>query len=195
MTTADRPAGGPQLPLAVCRFADVTADEMEEWRRLQARAHPAGEERLGGELAWAKLEPTDYFIRLHADGDLRACAWLTRRAVVVDEREAEVAGVRGVMTDPGYRRRGFGRIVMERAHDLIRSLDDCEFALLFSSVMAVPFYESLGWHAVYGPVTCDQPGGRINYTERLPTALVMVRMKEDHTPPPSGAIDVLGLPW
>jgi hypothetical protein len=36
-------------------------------------------------------------------------------------------------------------------------------------MMAVPFNESLGWRAIGGPVTCDQPGGRIVYTEALPT--------------------------
>ena len=54
----------------------------------------------------------------------------------------------------------------------MRSFADCEFAVLFSSVMAVPFYEDLGWRAIRGPVTCDQPGGSIDYTETLATGPV-----------------------
>ena len=185
----------PAVRLDVCEFANATTEETDAWRRLQARVYPPDQERIGADLQWAKREPTDYFIRLWAEGDLRACAWLTRRAIAVGGRENLVAGVRGVMTDPAYRRLGLGRTVMERTHELMRSLADCDFGLLFSSVMAVPFYESLGWLAVDGPVVCDQPGGRINYTERLPMAPVMVRMTDPQIPPPSGAIDVMGPPW
>jgi GNAT superfamily N-acetyltransferase len=185
----------PAVRLDVAEFAVVSTEELEAWRRLQARVYPPDEARMGAELQWAKSEPTDYFIRLWVAGGLRACAWLTQRTVAIGEREALVAGVRGVMTDPGYRRLGLGRIVMQRTHELMRSFVDCDFGLLFSSVMAVPFYLSLGWQTVDGPVMCDQPDGRINYTERLPTAPVMVRMRDPRLRPPSGAIDVMGPPW
>jgi hypothetical protein len=84
---------------------------------------------------------------------------------------------------------------MRRAHELIRSRSDCEFALLFSSMVAVPFHERLGWRAIPGPVRCDQPEGRISYTERIPNAPVMVLMSRTEDEPPRGAIDVRGLPW
>jgi GNAT superfamily N-acetyltransferase len=195
MTTAGRPLRRPAVRLDVGEFADATTEETEAWRCLQGRVYPPDEERIGADLQWAKREPNDYFIRLWADSDLRACAWLTRRSIAVGGRETLVAGVRGVMTDPAYRRLGLGRTVMERTHELIRSLAGCDFGLLFSSVMAVPFYESLGWQAVEGPVICEQPGGRINYTERLPMAPVMARMRDPRLRPPSSAIDVMGPPW
>jgi GNAT superfamily N-acetyltransferase len=158
-----------------------------------ARLHPDPEECLAGLID--KLEPTDYLIRLLHGGDLRACAWVTRRTISVAGRETRAAGIRGVMTDPEYRRRGYGRVVMERAHELMRSFADCEFGLLLSSVMAVPFYEAIGWRTVAGPVTCEQPEGHIDYTRRLPAAPVMALMRDPARPPPSGPIDVRGLPW
>ena len=179
----------------VRQFRDVEASEMDEWQRLWRRVHPPDEIRLGADLRWADLEPTDYFIRLWDDDDLRACAWVTRRTIAVAGQHTVAAGVRGVMTDPAYRRRGFGRLVMERAHEVMRACPDCEFGLLFSSVMAVPFYEVLGWRTVRGPVRCEQPEGAIDYTRRLPTAPVMVLMKDPASQPPSGPIDVGGLPW
>ena len=166
---------------------------MDEWRRLRLRARSADE--LGSDLRWAEAQASDLLIRLWADGDLRACAWVTRRTIAVGGRETRVAGVRGVMTDPAYRRRGYGRAVMERAHELIRSFPDCEFGLLFSSVMAVPFYEALGWRRVAGPVMCDQPDGPLDYTGRFPQAPIMALMRDRASPPPQGAIDALGLPW
>src|SRR5207248_4809680 len=110
-------------------------------------------------------------------------------------QEIRVAGIRGVVTDSDHRRRGYGRAVMERAQELMRSFPDCDFALLFSSVMAVPFYEYLGWRPLPCRVTCDQPGGRIDYTEALPTAPVMVLALHELAELPPGAVHVLGLPW
>ena len=172
-------------------------EELEEWEHLAKKTHPPGEVRLGSDLHWADLNPeTDYLIRLRdAGGALRACAWVTQRTISVSARETRVAGIRGVLTDPEYRRRGHGRAVMERAQELMRSFPDCEFALLFSSVMAVPFYEDLGWRAIRGPVLCDQPDGQISYTEALPTAPVMVLGLRPSADLPDGPIDVQGLPW
>jgi hypothetical protein len=84
---------------------------------------------------------------------------------------------------------------MEEAHKLMRSFGDCDFALLFSTVMAVPFYESLGWQSVPGPVICDQPGGHIDYTRIRPTAPVMALSLLDSADLPSGVVRVRGFPW
>ena len=45
---------------------------------------------------------------------------------------------------------------MERAQALMRSFGDCELAVLFSSVMAVSFYENLGWR-VAGRFSMTRP--------------------------------------
>ena len=177
-------------------YRDVQPDELEEWTQLATRVHPPGETRLGSELQWADLDPeTDYLVRARDGGELRACAWVTKRVVSISGDELTVAGIRGVLTDPERRRRGHGRAVMERAHDVMRSFGDCDVALLFSSVMAVPFYESLGWRAVNGPVTCEQPGGRIDYTQALPTAPVMALALHRAAELPFGPIHVHGFPW
>lgn len=154
------------MSVDVRAYRDLEPQELEEWERLVKKAHPPGEARLGSELRWADLDSaTDHLLRLWDEDELRACAWVTQRTVSVSGREILVAGIRGVVTDPNHRRRGYGRAVMERAQELMRHRADCEFALLFSSVMAVPFYENLGWQTIRGPVTCDQPSGRIDYTE------------------------------
>jgi GNAT superfamily N-acetyltransferase len=184
------------MSIDVRPYRDLEPKDMEEWKRLVKRANPPGEVRLGSDLRWADLDrETDYLIRLWDEGELRACAWVTQRTVSVSGRETLVAGIRGVLTEPEQRRRGYGRAVMERAHALMRSFADCDFALLFSSVMAVPFYEHLGWRAIPGPVTCDQPSGRIDYSETLPTAPVMVLGLRTSTDLPAGPVNVRGLPW
>jgi GNAT superfamily N-acetyltransferase len=176
-------------------YRNLAAEDLEEWERLALKVHPPGQARLGSDLRWAPVEPTDDLIRVWDDGELRACAWVTTRVIDVAGRRTRIAGVRGVMTDPDHRRRGYGRAVMEQAHLRVRSLEDCEFALLFSSVMAVPFYKELGWRAIHGRVICDQVDERIDYTQRLPTAPVMILTKESTEELPAGPIDVRGFPW
>jgi GNAT superfamily N-acetyltransferase len=184
------------MPIDVRLCRDLEPEELEAWKRLVKKAHPPGEARLGSDIRWAELDPeTDYLIRLWDEDELRACGWVTQRTVSVSGRETRVAGIRGVVTDPDQRRRGYGRAVMEQAQELMRLFADVEFALLFSSVMAVPFYESLGWRAIRGPVTCDQPSGRIDYTDALPTAPVMVLGLRPSADLPAGPVDVRGLPW
>jgi len=184
------------MSIDVRPYRELEPKEMDEWERLVKKAHPPGEVRIGSDIGWADLNPeTDYLIRLWDEDELRACAWVTQRTIRISGRETPVGGIRGVVTDREQRRRGYGRAVMWRAHELMRSFADCEFAVLFSSVMAVPFYEDLGWRAIRGPVTCDQPGGSIDYTETLATAPVMVRGLRPSADLPSGPLDVRGLPW
>ena len=185
------------MEVTVTPVADVRPDEMDEWKRLAQKVHPPDETRLGGNLRWADLDKaTDYLIRAREDGTLRSCGWVTRRTIAVGGEAITVAGIRGVQTDPAARRRGYGRAVMLAAHDLMRSFGDCDYAMLFSSEMAVPFYKDLGWQEVQGPVMCDQPEGRINYTTTLPpSAPVMMLMLRDLGALPTGPIEVHGFPW
>jgi GNAT superfamily N-acetyltransferase len=178
-------------------YREVEPAEREELERLAVKVRSVLEDRLGSDLRWAEVNPdTDYVVRLWDDDrQLRARAWVTRQAIRIESGETPVAGVRGVMTDPDRRRRGYGRAVMEKAHELMRSFADCDLGLLFSSVMAVPFYEALGWRVVPGPVSCDQPGGPINYTEALPAAPVMALKLRPSAEPPSGPFEACGLPW
>ena len=185
-----------RVAVEVKLYRELDPEEIEEWKRLATKAHPPGEVRLASDLSWAELDPgTDYLLRAREGSDLRACAWVTKRTVTISDREIRVAGIRGVVTDPDHRRRGFGRAVMERAHELMCSFEDCDIALLFSSVMAVPFYESLGWRAIRRAVTCEQPAGRIDYTAALPAAPVMAFALRPSARLPAGDVHVHGLPW
>src|SRR3954469_14332853 len=141
------------MSIDVRPYRELEPGAIEEWERLVTKAHPPGEVRLGSDLRWADFDPTAYLIRMWDEGGLRSCAWVTQRTVSISGSEARVAAIRGVVTDPDRRRRGYARAVMERAQELMASLDGCELAILFSSVMAVPFYEELGWEAIPGPVT------------------------------------------
>ncbi len=83
-----------------------------------------------------------------------------------------------------------------------------DIALLLSSTMAVPFYESLGWRVVLGTVFCDQQDGRLNYSAAFPDCPAMVLLPaasngelstagSPRAPHPAltDEIDLCGLPW
>lgn len=168
---------------------------LDEWRRLGDLVHPPDRPRPPDALVWAPRADSDQIVRVWDDDDeLRACAWVTWREVAIDDRDALVAGVRGVMTHPAARRMGYGRAAMLHAQAAIDSRGDVEMALLFSSEMGVPFYRSLGWLEVGVPVYCEQPDGRIEYSAQRPHAPAMVRLAPGRGLP-ARAIDIRGLPW
>ena len=120
------------MRVEVLAYPTLPSRQLDEWRTLRYRVHPRGVSELGSDLSWAPLdESTDQLVGLWDGSALRSCAWITKRTIAVDERRVRVAGVRGVMTDPARRRRGY---------------------------VAVPFYVRLGWRAVTGPVFCEQRG-------------------------------------
>lgn len=174
--------------------SELQGHGLEEWRRLGDVVHPADKPRPASAIEWAPREDTDQIVRVWDQDELCACAWVTWRTVLIDDREARVAGIRGVMTHPDHRRKGYGRAAMLHSQAVIDSAADSELALLFSSVMGVPFYESLGWQPVRVPVYCEQPDGRIDFTQRKPDAPVMVRLSASARPP-AREVDIRGLPW
>jgi len=185
---------GPRIEIRPYR--DLSQAALDDWRRLSDLVHPPGEPRLGSDLQWADLDPdTDELIRAWDEDELRACGWTTRRTVKDAGVTIAVGGIRGVMTHPALRRQGYGRRVMLHAQAVLDANPDLEVSLLFSSPIGVPFYESLGWRPIRGPVFCGQPGGRLNYSERIPDGPVMERARVGTATRFVGQVDVLGLPW
>jgi GNAT superfamily N-acetyltransferase len=100
--------------------------------------------------------------------------------------------IRGVQTDPAYRRRGFARALMLLAHDYI--WQQADMGILLSSEMALPFYRGLAWEIFRGTVLCDQPDGRIRYTDVIPEGAPMLLLRNGATAP-TREIDLRGLPF
>lgn len=62
----------------------------------------------------------------------------------------EVYGFGNMFTFPPYRRRGYGRRVLELATDFIRR-SDVDVAILFCDSQLEPFYAACGWEGVPSP--------------------------------------------
>lgn len=181
---------------AITNFVEGLSDaERRELRDLAVRCFGPPEQRPPHPLTIAPDEDTKFIVRVWGDhGPLVSCLWITERTIRVDGRSAHVAGIRGVRTDPAHHRRGFASAAMRHAEAFIWRELRPDLAMLHSSIMAVPFYESLGWRAIEGPVFCDQPGGTLNVTDRLPENPFMVVVPAG-ADVPRGPIDLCGLPW
>ena len=181
------------MKIDVRPVADLSAEEQRELNELEVRCFgPPEQHEL--RLVPSPAHDTKYVVRVWEGDLLVSCLWINERTILVDGRRTNVAGIRGVRTDPEYRRRGLAGAAMQRTADFIWKEIRPELALLLSSEMAVPFYQSLGWRTVRGPVLCQQPGGSINVTEALPNNPAMVLVPVGGQVP-RGSIDLCGLPW
>jgi hypothetical protein len=174
--------------------ANLTPEERGEIRDLRTRCFGPPEQRPPHPLVNSPDDDLRYLVRVWEDGLLVSCHWLTERTILVQEQPAQIVGIRGVATDPAHRRRGFGAAAMRHSADFIWQEIRPDFGMLLSSVMGVPFYLSLGWQIVDGPVWIDQPSGKIDKCAILPDRPAMVLLPEGATLP-RGPFDLCGLPF
>ena len=172
----------------------LSEDEREELRDLAVRCFGPPAQRPPHPLTIAPDADTRFVVRVWDEGLLVSCLWITERTILVDGQPVRAAGIRGVRTDPSKRRRGYAGAAMRHAEDFIWRELCPDLAMLHSSVMAVPFYESLGWRAIEGPVTCDQPSGKLEVSTALLQNPFMVIVPTGQELP-RGPVDLCGLPW
>ena len=105
-----------------------------------------------------------------------------------DGAEVRIAGIGGVMTSSGTRRKGYATGAMRRAAELMRD-EEIDFGLLFCEPHNERFYGNLGWTIFGGEVWTEQPQGRIRFDMMHALCLPL------RTAPERGVIDLCGLPW
>lgn len=143
-------------------------------------------------LSW--FGPPTWWVRIHEQVPLVSAAGVISRIILVSGLETRAAGITSVMTHPDHRRRGHAKAAMQRATEFIWAELKPDLALLLSSEMGVPLYTGLGWQAIPGPVFCEQPGGKLNFTQAFPREPAMVLMPRGRAAP-QGQVDLCGLPW
>jgi aminoglycoside 2'-N-acetyltransferase I len=181
-----------ELDLRLVR--ELSTDDRRELREFVEQFHdPPESAKL---LSWAKVNPdADLMIRVREDGRLVSRVVVVERTILVDGQRARAGGISGVRTHPEFRRRGYASAAMRRATDVFWQDLRVELGLLLSSEMAVPFYRSLGWEVLNGPVLCeDRDGGLVNYTELKPQCPAMALAPAGGRFP-VGPVDLCGLPW
>lgn len=170
---------------------------MEQSIRLIAAKEttPALESDLG---VWFEAEfgpradrwaPADYYVLLNRDGQLVGRLGVLDSKVSVANQTIRVGGIGGVATKSGFRHRGVASAMLARAAEFMKSELRVEFGLLLCRHEMSPVYAKMGWVIVLGPTTFTRAGVAAKY----PNDTMILPLAEKRWP--SGAIDMLGLPW
>lgn len=112
-----------------------------------------------------------------------------RREVLWNGRKIQAGGIGGVATRGDFRRRGYASIALNAALQTLKDEGATAFGLLFCEPHNAQFYMARGWKPFDGDILVDQPGGRIHFEAMAPYVYHIKRA------PPSGTIDLCGLPW
>jgi len=112
-----------------------------------------------------------------------------RREVTWNGRKMRAGGIGGVLTRADCRRRGYASIALNAAIQTLKDEGSTDFALLFCEPHHAPFYTGRGWKPFDGEIWCEQPQGRIRFEATAPYVFHLKRA------PPTGIIDLCGLPW
>jgi aminoglycoside 2'-N-acetyltransferase I len=143
-------------------------------------------------LPWANLvfAHPELRVLVEAEPEGVVChVGIYRREITWNGRKVRAGGIGGVLTREDHRRRGYATIALDAAIQTLRDEGATDFALLFCEPHNVPFYTERGWKPFDGEIFCEQPQGRVRFAALAPHVYHLKRS------PPTGEIDLCGLPW
>lgn len=137
-------------------------------------------------LSWREKE---WHFFVDVDGEPVSHVGVLRHDVLVDGVPVPVAGLGGVITEPGFQGRGFAQELLREATAFMTDELGADFGFLFCLPRLVPFYERLGWQRLPGPVLIEQAGG----TLESPVEVMVLPLRDRPWPP--GRVETQSLPW
>lgn len=168
---------------------------------------------LNGDASWPRTEPLHgavygrdiveklpwgHIVWAHADlralidapeGGLACHVGIYFRTINWNGHDIHVGGIGGVMTREDCRGRGYASVAIEAAIATMRANEAVRFAMLVCEPHNFAFYQARGWNPFAGEIWCEQPDGRVRFTEMSPFVFDIRRAPRD------GVIDLKGLPW
>jgi GNAT superfamily N-acetyltransferase len=94
-----------------------------------------------------------------------------------------------VLTREDSRGKGYATIALNAAMQTLKDEGATDFGLLFCEPHNAAFYVARGWKPFDGEIWCEQPTGRVRVEAMAPYVYHLRRA------PPTGIIDLGGLPW
>ncbi|HYA44982.1 MAG TPA: GNAT family N-acetyltransferase [Acidimicrobiales bacterium] len=146
------PDGGADLAIEVVMTDELSAEAMQELRRLFFSAFDDGFD----ELDWAHgLGGHHVVVRDRTTGVIVGHASVVPREVLVGGKQIHTGYVEAVSTLPTRQRQGIGRLVMAEVARVLQG--HFEMGALATGV--VDFYRRLGWEEWTGPISAyDEEG-------------------------------------
>jgi predicted acetyltransferase len=143
-------------------------------------------------LPWADIvfAHADLRVLVQAEPEGVVChVGIYRREVTWNGRKFKAGGIGGVLTAEESRRKGYASVALNAAVQTLKDEGATDFGLLFCEPHHAPFYTGRGWKPFDGEIWCEQSGGRVRLTAIAPYVYHIKRA------PPTGIIDLCGLPW
>jgi predicted acetyltransferase len=143
-------------------------------------------------LPWADITfaHADLRVLVQAEPEGVVChVGIYRREVTWNGRKFAAGGIGGVLTAADSRRKGYASVALNAAVQTLKDEGATDFGLLFCEPHNAPFYTGRGWKPFDGEIWCEQPGGRVRFDAVAPYVYHIKRA------PPTGIIDLCGLPW
>ncbi len=149
-------------------------------------------------VAFHDEEPDDGYDWLAAEihfigkinGKIISNVGILKREITVDGHKMTVGGIGGVATHPDWQRRGFARLLLEKADDHLRQNNsEFQFGMLFCEKKMVDYYGKSGWVKIDNPLFIEWKNERKLSDE---TCMILHLSEKEW---PKGEVDTLGPPW
>ncbi|HYO90938.1 MAG TPA: GNAT family N-acetyltransferase [Pyrinomonadaceae bacterium] len=165
------------------RQADTITDEEKEW------LYNWSEDVFGVTSLDLRFRPKDVHFFMDVGGVPLSHVSLLRHEIGVDGQRLTVAGLGGVVTRPEAQGKGYAGRLIRHAAEFFEREWDVDAGMLFCLPRLTPYYESLGWQVIAGPVFIEQPTGRME--SPFPALILPCRVRAW----PEGAVELGSLPW
>jgi len=162
----------------------------ESWPLVEPLYNAVWPSEVLATLPWADIVFAHADLLVQAEPEGVVChVGIYRREVTWNGRKFKAGGIGGVLTAEDSRRKGYASVALNAAVQTLKDEGATDFGLLFCEPHHAPFYMGRGWKPFDGEIWCEQSGGRVRLTTIAPYVYHIKRA------PPTGIIDLCGLPW
>ncbi|HLN97396.1 MAG TPA: GNAT family N-acetyltransferase [Pyrinomonadaceae bacterium] len=149
------------------KLAALSGNVSSEIRQVEALTNAEkdqlfgwGDDIFGADNLNLRWRPKQLHFLIYADGEPVSHVGILKHEVIVAAQPVMVGGVGGVVTVPAFQKRGLARELMLHAANFFASWEVAA-GLLFCLQKRVPYYQSMGWQLIDGPVVIEQPSGEL----------------------------------
>lgn len=168
-------------PVGTALLSQSELDQIAAWHDAEFSSLPVSKQ-----YEWAV--GGHFNVLLDVNGGFAGFVGLMKREALFDGQKKLVAGVRGLVVDPKWRKNGLGKLIMAEAHKVIFRTLKADYGFILCLAELEPFYAALGWQTLRCQVSVENKSQKVPWTE-----LAMLLSQEDN--PDVGAfqeIDLMG---
>jgi predicted N-acetyltransferase YhbS len=177
------------MEILVLAESELLADERNEIDAVCDRAFGANQSEENDSFNYKWIMQNDWHVVVKLDRVFVSHVGIVERTGTVAGKPVKLGGIGAVATFPNLQKQGLASAAMRKAAGFMHESLKVDFGLLVCAREAEPFYRTLGWREVAGPLAFDQPQGKVTFHDMT---MILPCVRQDWPP---GTIDLCGLPW